>query len=197
MNTRLIVLGLGVGVVGALYALSRTKAGGAIASDFLEEVVVTTKKVADAVYTVAWKESANAAKYLPYIASVEKSSGIPVDLLARQAYQESHFRDDIVSGKKVSSAGALGIMQIVPKWHPGVNPLDWQASVKYAAGYLKQLRGQFGTWSLALAAYNAGPGNVTKYGNKIPPFVETQNYVAQIIGDAKASNPNTSPEYYA
>lgn len=197
MNTRLVVLGVGVGVVGALYALSRTKQGGAIASDVLEEVIVTTKKAVDAVYSVAWKESANAEKYLPFIASVEKSSGIPTDLLARQAYQESHFRDDIVSGKKVSSAGAVGIMQIVPKWHPGVDPLDWKASVKYAAGYLKQLRSQFGTWSLALAAYNAGPGNVTKYGNKIPPFVETQNYVAQIVGDAQAANPNTSPEYYA
>lgn len=132
--------------------------------------------------TSDWKNAKNAEKYLPLLRSAEIKYGLPQDLLARLAYQESRFRDDIVSGSSVSSAGAQGIMQIVPRWHPSVNPLNVAASVDYAARYLLQLHRQFGTWALALAAYNAGPGNVTKYGG-IPPFEETQTYVAQIIAD--------------
>lgn len=147
------------------------------------------------VSTRNWKTVTNAAKYLPRLNAAETKYGIPRDLLARQAYQESRFRDDIVSGKTVSSAGAQGIMQIVPKWHPGVNPLDVSAAIEYAAKYLASLKKQFGSWALALAAYNAGPGNVTKYGG-IPPFTETKNYVNQILADAKASNPGVSSTYY-
>lgn len=143
-----------------------------------------------------WKTVTNAAKYLPLLNAAELKYGIPKDLLARQAYQESRFRDDIVSGKTVSSAGALGIMQIVPKWHPGVDPLNVSAAIDYAARYLTQLKKQFGSWTLALAAYNAGPGNVTKYGG-VPPFKETQDYVASITRDAVQSNPGQPASLYA
>ena len=129
-----------------------------------------------------WKLAKNAEKYLPLLRAAEIKYAIPTDLLARLAYQESRFRDDVVSGATVSSAGAQGLMQLVPKWHPSVNPLNVPAAIDYAARYLLQLHHQFGRWALALAAYNAGPGNVQKYGG-IPPFPETQTYVAQIIGD--------------
>ena len=148
------------------------------------------------VSTRSWKTVTNAAKYLPLLNAAELKYGIPRDLLARQAYQESRFRDDIVSGKTVSSAGALGIMQIVPKWHPGVDPLNIPAAIDYAAKYLSALKRQFGSWSLALAAYNAGPGNVKKYGG-IPPFKETQAYVANITRDAINANPGQSGVLYA
>ncbi|MGH3574705.1 MAG: lytic transglycosylase domain-containing protein, partial [Pseudonocardiaceae bacterium] len=59
------------------------------------------------------------------------------------------------------------------------------AQIEEAGNYLSTLYHQFGDWSLAVAAYNAGPGNVQKYGG-IPPFTETQNYVAQIIADVPA-----------
>lgn len=121
-------------------------------------------------------------KYLPLLRAAEDRYGIPRDLLVRQAFQESRFRDDIVSGQLASSDGAIGIMQIVPKWHPTVDPLNVPAAIDYAARFLKQLRTQFGSWELALAAYNAGPGNVLKY-NGIPPFPETQNYVMEILAD--------------
>lgn len=132
--------------------------------------------------TSDWKNAKNAEKYLPLLRSAEIKYSIPQDLLARLAYQESRFRDDIVSGSTVSSAGAQGLMQLVPKWHPSVNPLNVSAAIDYAARYLLQLHTQFGDWRLALAAYNAGPGNVTKYGG-VPPFTETQNYVTQIMAD--------------
>lgn len=151
-------------------------------------LAVTAEKtgiVDDAVDLLAgWKQ--RGAKYLPILYAAEDKYGIPRDLLARQAYQESRFRDDIVSGATVSSAGALGIMQIVPKYHPGVDPLNVPAAIDYAAQFLARLRSQFGSWSLALAAYNAGPGNVQKYAG-IPPFTETQNYVSQILADVNAN----------
>lgn len=137
---------------------------------------VVTVKLAD------WKKAKNADKYLPMLNAVEDAYGIPRDLLARQAYQESHFRDDIVNGQTISSAGAVGLMQLVPKFYPGVNTLDPHASAVAAAQSLVSYKKQFGTWSLALAAYNAGPGNVKKY-NGIPPFAETQAYVSQITSD--------------
>lgn len=139
---------------------------------------MTTKKVVDIV--AGWREKG--AKYLPILWAAEDKYGIPRDVLARLAYQESRFRDDIITGKTVSSAGALGIMQIVPKFHPGVDPLNVPAAIDYAGKFLAQQKKQFGSWSLALAAYNAGPGNVGKYGG-IPPFTETRNYVSQILAD--------------
>lgn len=129
-----------------------------------------------------WKKARNAEKYLPTLNTAETRYNIPHDLLARMAYQESRWRDDIVSGELVSSAGALGLMQLVPKYHPSVDPLNVSAAVDYAARYLVALYNQFHTWPLAVAAYNAGPGNVKKY-NGVPPFTETKNYVSQIFGD--------------
>jgi soluble lytic murein transglycosylase-like protein len=153
-----------------------------------EEIVVAV--------TGKWKQVTNAAKYLPMLAATEKRYGIPPDLLARIAYQESHFRDDIVSGQKISSAGATGIMQLVPKWHPTVNPLDVPAAIDYAGNYLRQLYAQFKSWPLAVAAYNAGPGNVQKYKG-IPPFTETQNYVSQVFGDLLKNASDSVRRLYA
>lgn len=145
-----------------------------------------------------WRTAANASRYLPLLNATEKKYGIPPDLLARLAYQESHWRDDIVTGKTVSSAGALGIMQLVPRYHPTVNPLDVAKAIDYAGGYLRQLYNQFGAWPLALAAYNAGPTVVadfragTNVSGKnpskqrtggVPPFAETVAYVSQISRD--------------
>lgn len=121
----------------------------------------------------------------------EDQYGIPRDLLARQAYQESHFRPDIISGATVSPAGALGLMQIVPAYHPTADPLNVPAAIQYAASFMRSLYNQFGTWSLALAAYNAGPGNVAKYGNTVPPFAETQAYVSGILSDVNDERAQT------
>jgi soluble lytic murein transglycosylase-like protein len=132
-----------------------------------------------------WKKRAADSGYLAALNAAEDANGIPRDLLVRLAYQESRFRPDIINGPP-NSAGAQGLMQIVPAYHPGVDPSDPFASIAYAGQFLRSLYNQFGSWSLALAAYNTGPGNVKKYGG-IPPFTETQNYVAQIIGDINAA----------
>lgn len=124
------------------------------------------------------------AVYVQLLRSAEVRSGIPHGMLVRLAYQESRFRQDIITGKTVSSAGAVGIMQIVPRWHPTVNPLDPAAAIAYAGNYLASLYRQFGTWEMALQAYNWGPGNLKKYlqqGGALP--LETANYSGQILAD--------------
>jgi soluble lytic murein transglycosylase-like protein len=132
-----------------------------------------------------WTPPAAAAPYLPIIRNTELKHAMPENLLARLLYQESRYRPDIISGKTVSSAGALGIAQIVPKWHPTVNPLDPTASIMYAGQYLASLKAKFGTWALALMAYNWGQGNLSKWlkNQTLPVPAETQHYVAGITGD--------------
>jgi len=128
-----------------------------------------------------------AGDYLPLLQAAEAKYGLPTGLLTRVAWQESRFRPDIIDGSTASTAGALGIMQLMPQFYPGVDPLDPAAAIDAAAQSLKAYYQQFGSWSLAVAAYNAGPGNVKKFGNTVPPFPETQSYVADVIGDLNAA----------
>jgi len=82
----------------------------------------------------------------------------------------------------VSSAGAVGVFQLMPSTAAGlgVNPYDVNGNIEGGVKYLSQLQDQFGgNTQLMLAAYNAGPGAVAKYGG-IPPYPETQNYVDKI-----------------
>ncbi len=122
------------------------------------------------------------AKYYDRIEQIGAANGLPENLLSRVAFQESHFRDDIISGRKISSAGAVGMFQIIPKWHQNARPLDWQAAADYAAKYLARLYRMFGTWSQAVAAYNWGEGNLKKSGLQNAPR-ETRNYYQQILAD--------------
>ena len=83
----------------------------------------------------------------------------------------------------VSRAGAQGLMQLIPSTarQLGVrNPFDPKENIEAGVRYLKQLQETFRDDRLALAAYNAGQGAVNRYGNQIPPYAETQNYVYQV-----------------
>ena len=108
--------------------------------------------------------------------------GVDASLLAAVASQESSF-----NSQAVSPAGAQGLMQFMPGTAKGlgVNALDPSSAINGAAKYLSQLTGQFGSTELALAAYNAGPGTVSRY-NGIPPYPETQNYVRAVMNKAEA-----------
>lgn len=137
-----------------------------------------------------WQPPERAAPYLDVIEETEQAEGLPNNLLARLLWQESRYRADIIEGRTVSSAGAVGIAQIVPRWHPSVDPLDPVASIRYAGGYLRDLYNMFGSWEQALAAYNWGPGNLSKVKNESDWLarapLETRNYVTQIGGDVLA-----------
>jgi hypothetical protein len=107
--------------------------------------------------------------------------GVDASLLAAMANQESGF-----DSQAVSPAGAQGLMQFMPSTAAGlgVNPLDPNSAIDGAARYLSSLKKQFGSTDLALAAYNAGPGTVSRYGG-IPPYSETQDYVRSVMSKAE------------
>lgn len=143
----------------------------------------------------AWEESANGKKWAPALAAAEKKYGLPAGMLSRQAYEESHFITSVIDGTYPSSAGALGILQMMPQYFSSVQvPIpftdaDTLAQIDQAAAYDAQLYREFGSWRLALAAYNAGPGSVQAAGGNIAALPQqTQTYVAQISADVPAVN---------
>ena len=112
------------------------------------------------------------------LAAVARDHGLDPNLLAAVAWQESRGRMDAVSLK-----GARGIMQLMPATAAelGVRPDDASDNIRGGALYLRRQLDRFGSVPLALAAYNAGPGAVQRFGG-IPPYRETQQYVASILG---------------
>jgi soluble lytic murein transglycosylase-like protein len=112
------------------------------------------------------------------------SNGIDPALLKGLVSQESGFNPNARSG-----AGALGLTQLMPGTAAGLgvtNPLDPAQSLQCGAKYLRQQLDRFGgDEKLALAAYNAGPGAVQKFGG-VPPYAETQNYVTSVMSKAAA-----------
>lgn len=89
-----------------------------------------------------------------------------------------------------SPVGALGLTQLMPSTAAGmgVNPLDPIQSLKGGAQYLRSMLDRFQSVPLAVAAYNAGPGAVSKYGG-IPPYKETQDYVKNVMGSMSGIAP--------
>lgn len=183
---RLVLIASGLIAGGAVwYAVNRSRAAQEQATETPGAETISDYIQAGIEEMTPFRVAIGLDKNAPYVEALraaEVKHGIPSDLLVRVAYQESRFRTDIITGAKVSSAGAVGLMQIVPRWHPDINPLDWRAAADYAGGYLAKLYRQFGSWALALAAYNWGPGNLSKYGLAAAPQ-ETKNYYSEILAD--------------
>ena len=117
-------------------------------------------------------------KYLVAARSAAQRHGIPEGLFLRLVEQESAWKSNARSHK-----GAIGLAQLMPQTakYLGVNPHDPYQNLNGGARYLAEQYREFGSWRLALAAYNAGPNAVKKY-NGIPPYKETINYVEAIWG---------------
>jgi len=116
--------------------------------------------------------------WLEVARAVARRHGIPEDLFLRLVTQESGW-----DPRALSSAGAIGLAQLMPETATllGVDPADSQQNLEGGARYLAQQYRRFGSWRLALAAYNAGPEAVVAYDG-VPPFDETQAYVRAILG---------------
>ncbi|MFM9872799.1 MAG: lytic transglycosylase domain-containing protein [Fimbriimonadaceae bacterium] len=114
-------------------------------------------------------------------AQIAEKYGVDPALFQALIQQESAFNPNAIS-----SAGAMGLTQLMPKTAKSLgvfNPMNPVENMEGGAKYLAQLMKQFnGDRKLALAAYNAGPGAVTRFGG-IPPYKETQNYVNKILGN--------------
>ena len=127
--------------------------------------------------------------YDSIVNAASQQYGVPANLIQAVIQQESSGNPNAQS-----PAGAQGLMQLMPGTAAqlGVtNAFDPTQNIDAGTQYLSQLLTQFnGDTSLALAAYNAGPGNVTKYGG-IPPFPETQNYVQTILGNMLGMPPGS------
>lgn len=118
----------------------------------------------------------NQKDYLKTLRNTEVKYKMPKGLLTQVAYYESNF-----DPKAVSHKGAVGIMQIVPKWHPGVNARDPYDSIDYAGKHLTELKNRFGgSWEMALAAWNWGPTNLMNNTFYKAP-AETRNFVRKVM----------------
>jgi soluble lytic murein transglycosylase-like protein len=117
----------------------------------------------------------------PYLAMARDAAtrhGVPVDLFLKLVQQESGWNASAGSHK-----GAIGLAQLMPGTAKtlGVDAHDPKENLEGGARYLSQQYKRFRSWRLALAAYNAGPEAVEKYGG-VPPYKETKNYVKVIWG---------------
>jgi soluble lytic murein transglycosylase-like protein len=133
------------------------------------------------------------SQYDSLIEQAAARNGVDPAVLHGLIQQESAFDPN-----STSSAGAAGLTQLMPGTASSLgvaNPLDPAESIEGGARYLSQMMSKFGgNTTDALAAYNAGPGAVQKYGG-VPPYAETQSYVSKVLGYAEAfrqAHPSTS-----
>jgi soluble lytic murein transglycosylase-like protein len=147
---------------------------------------------AEALQSASSTPTASSAAYqggegAPYEAAISQAAqryGIEPALLHGLIQQESGF-----DPSSQSSAGAMGLTQLMPGTASSLgvrNPFDPTESIEGGARYLAQLMSQFGgNTTDALAAYNAGPAAVSQHGG-VPPYPETEAYVAKVLGYAEA-----------
>jgi soluble lytic murein transglycosylase-like protein len=152
---------------------------------------MTTYAVSGASTVRATKPLTPSLKSARFDASINEHSrrmGVSADLVRAVIQVESAFNPSAVSSK-----GAMGLMQLMPATalELGViNPFEPDQNIRGGVAYLKRLLERYNhKVELALAAYNAGMGNVEKYGD-VPPFKETQSYVKKITGAAPSAPPN-------
>ena len=116
--------------------------------------------------------------------------GVDPALALSIAKKESGFKHELKS-----PYGAVGVFQVLPSTAKkiGYNPYYLNENIKAGLTYYKMMYKMFGSMELALAAYNAGPGNVKRYNNTVPPYSETKRFIAKIMKDYKNYKTNPDP----
>jgi soluble lytic murein transglycosylase-like protein len=171
-------------------ALATAQTGSSSNSNFASLASTTPTTATPSVAAAGVSELPAGTKYGAEITAAAKANGIDPALLAGLVKQESGFNP--TAG---SPAGARGLTQLMPATAAGLgvdNVLDPVQNLNGGAKYLRQQLDAFGgDTALALAAYNAGPGAVKRFGG-IPPYAETQNYV-RIVQQNAAQFGTSSP----
>lgn len=172
--------------VGDGQMIAAPQEGQAVQSESVGTPTVIRRVLPDAAVTAPTAtRSGNGLAGVPYVdlfSAAGSRHGISAALLAGVAKTESGF-----DSSAVSPAGAQGLMQFMPATARslGVDAGDPASSIDGAARYLSDLTARIGSTDLALAAYNAGPGTVQRFGG-IPPYPETQDYVRKVRTAAEA-----------
>ena len=122
--------------------------------------------------------------------------GVPYSLVQKIVETESGGAFNAIGPKTRTGDRAYGPMQLMSATAKdlGVNRMEWKDNIRGGVKYLSQLSQQFQDPVLVAAAYNAGPGNVQKYGG-VPPFKETQNYVEKVVGTNMATYRKIDPSF--
>lgn len=152
--------------------IATTKVAGKLGSPPLLPAVARSNRVSVSL-------ERNREMLAPLIAEVAERYHLDPLLLHAMIQAESAYNSGAVSGK-----GAVGLMQLMPDTAARYGVRDRTDPVENVHGgarYLSDLIGMFNDVSLAVAAYNAGENNIIKYGNRVPPFPETQDYLNRVI----------------
>lgn len=146
----------------------------------------TTQAASSSAATTATSSSSVTGNFSDLINQASQKYGVSAGLIQSIIKAESNFNPNATS-----SAGAQGLMQLMPGTARGLgvtNSLDPAQNIEGGTKFLSQLLNHYdGNVRLAVAAYNAGPGAVDKYGG-VPPYQETQTYVNRVLGYYQSAN---------
>ena len=185
--------GLNFVIVGAAAAVTLGSAPAALAQvlSIGDDGTVTTYAApqiftSDGARPIAPPATPGAATRAEVAAAIQESSlrhAVPAPVVEAVAWQESRYNQAAISPK-----GARGVMQLMPATAStlGVDAADLKSNIDGGVAYLAQQMRRYGDLRLALAAYNAGPGAVDRYGD-VPPYAETQTYVRSILARVAAA----------
>jgi soluble lytic murein transglycosylase-like protein len=198
MLTRTLLLGtlavlLSPGAAQAQIYAWRDANGTLVLSDRKLEAPTAVYQVPDApAYRVTRPTSPGARLYDALIEDHAERQALRPELVRAVIQVESGY-----DARATSPVGAMGLMQLMPATARDLgvrDPYDPADNIRGGTRYLRQLLDKYdGDETLALAAYNAGPGAVEKYGKRVPPYRETREYVRKVGARAAAAPPAASP----